>query len=291
MGDDLKKWLVGRIHDFVRDSPENRFRGGFDEKAFDDVLVGFASGSDAIFESYKELVGEDHWTPAEIFGITFPESPVKAEQLTVISWILPQREATKADNRQETTYPGPRWVQARFAGEDFNDALRNHVVAALAGKGIKAVAPVKTPGFSWHKSEKYAWSSTWSERHMAYAAGLGTFGLCDGLITPKGKAHRTGSVVAGAVVTPSPRSYTDHHAYCLFFHDGSCTACADRCPVGAISERGHDKSACWDHTCETCKDFIETHYGFKGYGCGLCQTDVPCESGIPAGLAGGAQWG
>ncbi|MEW6347815.1 MAG: epoxyqueuosine reductase [Thermodesulfobacteriota bacterium] len=286
MGDDLQSWLVAVVNDFVRDSPENRFSGGFDEKAFEDVLVGFASGSDPIFESYKELVGEDHWTPAEIFGITYPESAVKPEQLTVISWILPQREATKADNRQETTYPGPRWVQARFAGEDFNDALRNHVVTTLAAKGIKAVAPVKTPGFAWHKSEKYLWSSTWSERHMAYAAGLGTFGLCDGLITPKGKAHRAGSVVAGAVLPPSPRPYTDHHAYCLFYQDGSCRQCADRCPVGAISEHGHDKSACWDHTCETCKDFIEKHYGFKGYGCGLCQTDVPCESGIPGKVRG-----
>ena len=34
------------------------------------------------------------------------------------------------------------------------------------------------------------------ETHAAHAAGLGTFGLCDGLITPIGKAIRVGSVVA-----------------------------------------------------------------------------------------------
>ena len=36
-------------------------------------------------------------------------------------------------------------------------------------------------------SEKYAYASTWSERHAAYAAGLGTFGLSDGLITAAGQ--------------------------------------------------------------------------------------------------------
>jgi hypothetical protein len=45
---------------------------------------------------------------------------------------------------------------------------------------------------------------------MAYAAGLGTFGLCDGLITARGKAMRTGSVVARLEIDASPRPYDDH---------------------------------------------------------------------------------
>ncbi len=281
---DVQNWLNGLIREFVSNSPHNRFEGGFEETAFDDVLVGFARGSDPIFGSYKEFVGPDHWTPLEIFQLSFPDLSVAAEDLTVISWVLPQKEVTKADNRQETAYPAARWVQARFAGEDFNDALRGHVVDELAGLGISAVAPVKSPRFSWHTSEKYVYSSNWSERHMAYAAGLGTFGLCDGLITPKGKAHRAGSVVANAAVTATQRPYNDHHAYCLFFHDGSCMECAQRCPVGAISEAGHDKTTCWDHAGKTCAQYIEQHYGYKGYGCGLCQTGVACESGIPAKL-------
>jgi len=28
-------------------------------------------------------------------------------------------------------------------------------------------------------------------------------------------------------------------------------------------------------------EYVESHYGFKGYGCGFCQTGVPCESRIP----------
>ncbi len=98
------------------------------------------------------------------------------------------------------------------------------------------------------QSEKYGLSSAWSERHAAYVSGLGTFGLCDGLITPLGKAMRCGSVIARLSVTPTPRLYEDHHAYCLFFTKGICGKCADRCPAGAISkEKGHDKKRCQEY--------------------------------------------
>jgi len=129
-------------------------------------------------------------------------------------------------------------------------------------------------------SPRYVYASTWSERHAAYACGLGTFGLCDGLITPLGKAVRVGSVVARLEVPPTPRPYSDHRAYCLFFAQGTCGECIARCPAGAISEAGHDKVKCRDHLNRT-RAFVGEHYGFDGYGCGLCQTGVPCESGVP----------
>ena len=206
---------------------------------------------------------------------------VKPEELTVISWILPQTKATKADNRKESFYPSERWARARIFGEKVNEKLRKHVVATLESKGYPAVAPSLTPQFSVRISPKYGFASTWSERHAAYASGLGTFGLCDGLITPVGKAMRTGSVVARIQVPPTPRPYKDHHEYCLFFTEGTCKECISRCPVGAITEKGKDKSACYRHLFQTTKDYVTPKYGFDGYGCGLCQTGVPCESKIP----------
>jgi epoxyqueuosine reductase len=269
------------INDFIRTSPENSLKNEAQEPAWDEALVGFSSGADPIYESYKEHVGPFHFTPEEIFNLTFPEAKATGEELTVISWILPQREITKADNRAEDFYPSERWVRARFPGEDFNILLRKHVVEELTRRGIPAVAPMLSPEWKIEVSPKYGLASRWSERHAAHASGLGTFGLCDGLITPRGKAHRVGTVVARLKVPPTPRPYEDHRAYCLFFTDGSCMACADRCPVGAISEEGHDKKICWDHAGGTCAKYVKEAFGFDGYGCGLCQTGVPCESGIP----------
>ena len=87
--------------------------------------------------------------------------------------------------------------------------------------------------------------------------------------------------VARIQVPPTPRPYKDHHEYCLFFTEGTCKECISRCPVGAITEKGKDKSTCYRHLSQTTKDYVTHKYGFDGYGCGLCQTGVPCESKIP----------
>lgn len=279
---DPKGWIETIIKDFVDHSPENTLKNRDNDKAWETPLVGFSRGDDPLYEAYKDHVGPFHLTPWEIFALTFRDWGVKAKELTVISWILPHTRATKADNRKEEFYPSERWARARIFGEEVNEKLRKHVVASLESKGIQAVAPSLAPQFSIRISSKYGFASTWSERHAAYASGLGTFGLCDGLITPVGKAMRTGSVVARIQVSPTPRPYRGHHDYCLFFAQGICGSCISRCPVGAITEAGHDKLKCVKHLFPVTSDYVKKHFGFVGYGCGFCQTGVPCESKIPS---------
>jgi epoxyqueuosine reductase len=275
----LQALVLDAIQSFCH-SPQNSLQTASGEAAWDDPLVGFAAGDDALFEAYKEYVGPFHWTPKEAFALAFPETPAAPQDLTVVAWVLPQTEATKADNRQERVYPAERWARARIFGEKVNTLLRRHVVQTLSAARYEAAAPMLLPQFSLRDSQQYLFASTWSERHMAYAAGLGTFGLCDGLITPRGKAVRVGSVVVRGRVPPTPRPYTDHHAYCLFYTEGTCGDCIDRCPVKAISASGHDKASC-DRHLERTKSYVREHFGFDGYGCGLCQTGVPCESRVP----------
>jgi len=38
---------------------------------------------------------------------------------------------------------------------------------------------------------------------------------------------------------------------------------------------------CREHAGDAATEFVKANYGFDGYGCGLCQTGVPCESKIP----------
>lgn len=251
------------------------------DRAWDKPLVGFAGGDDALWHEYKEHIGNFHWAPAEIFALSFPSVPTEPHQLTVISWILPHTEQTRLDHRKEIRLPSERWARSRKFGEEYNVKLRLHVVRALAEAGFEAVAPILSPKWEMKISDRYGFASTWSERHAAYAAGLGTFGLCDGLITPLGKAIRCGSVIARIPLQPTPRPYTDHHAYCLFYSHGTCGRCIDRCPVGAITKHGHDKTKCRQYVDVETRTFINAKFGFDAYACGLCQVNVPCESGIP----------
>ena len=276
-------WIEARIKTFINSSPENSLKNEENDRAWADPLVGFSSGDDPLYQEFKDHIGSFYWTPLEIFNKTFPRLKVRLDELTVISWVLPHTDMIKSDNCKQTVYPAERWVRARIFGEEFNEKLRSHVVATLQEAEYEAVAPMLSPFFERKTSERYGFASTWSERHAAYASGLGTFGLCDGLITPKGKAVRGGSVVAHIKIPPTNRPYNDHHAYCLFFTKDICGECIHRCPAGAITKGCHDKVICRNYLSQVVANYTKSRFGLKGevYGCGLCQTDVPCESKIP----------
>jgi epoxyqueuosine reductase len=272
--------ITALIRDYTANAATNSLHLLSKEKAWDEPLVGFSRGGDPIYEQYKENIGPFHWTPLEAFQLAFPQLSVKSDELTVISWILPATEAVKADLRKQTTDPAEKWIRARIYGEEFNEDLRKFVAATLTKSGHPADPPVFQSKFKTENSQRYGMASSWSERHAAYAAGLGTFGLCDGLITPKGKAMRCGSVIARIQIPATPRPYTDHHAYCLFYAKGICGMCTKRCPAGAVTKSGHDKTACMKQ-CAATAQYADKQFGLKGYGCGFCQTGVPCESRIP----------
>jgi epoxyqueuosine reductase QueG len=277
---DTRAWVVNVIRDFINTSPMNTMTDDSGEPAWDDVLVGFASGADPIWQQYKEYVGPFHWTPWEVFNQHRPEESAVPDDLTVISWILPQREMVRDANRRKRTFPAEKWARIRVHGEAFNIALRHHVAKCLQKAGHAAVPPMLVSNWTIVKSERFSYASSWSERHAAHAAGLGTFGLSDGLITQKGKAMRAGSVIVRLSIEPTPRPYSDHQAYCLFFAEGTCGKCIDRCPARAITESGHDKEKCRQHLLRSRK-YVQKTYMFEGYGCGLCQVGVPCEAAIP----------
>ena len=274
------KAIERAIARFVEKSVSNRRKvdGG---KYFDTPLVGYASANDPLFKHYKKLIGKFHLSPREMFELTYGKGDDNSG-LSVISWVLPVSEDTRKGNRRQDRFPCQLWSHTRFFGEPFNEELRNHVVSLLKKKGYRAVAPANSPHFIHHTHKpKVGFTSNYSERHAAYVCGLGTFGLCDGFITPIGKAMRLGSVVTDLVLTPSERAYPDHHANCLYYFNGTCKACASRCPAGAITAEGHDKDKCFDYMHNVSSPASAAEYGVKITGCGLCQTKVPCEFEIP----------
>lgn len=280
---DRKEWLRSLLVDFLA-TDVNRMGGSFgDEKMWDVPLVGFASGADELFKTYKsaDVCGIEHWTPAEAFAKAYPDSDFTEDELTVVSWILPQTEVTKASLRAETHWPSERWCRARIFGEPINEAVREYMVNTLREAGYEVLAPVLQSEWTRLENPRQVITSKWSERHAAHAAGLGTFGLCDALITPVGKAHRLGSIIIRLKLEPDPRPYTDIHEYCLYYTKGTCMACVRRCTPGALTKDGHDKLKCRAFLRGPSTDYNKEKFGLDGYGCGMCQTAVPCENGIP----------
>lgn len=275
-----RTWIESAIRDFWQTSPlcQPPEAG---ERLWDEPLVGFARGDDPLFAQLKDDIGSFYWTPAEAFAMAFPDPP--PPRLTVISYVLPQTAATCADQAAEERYPAGRWARSRDFGETFNQQLRLHLAATLTAAGVPAVAPERLPGFDYRRSPRFGIASNWSERHTAHIAGLGTFGLSDGLITPRGKAVRLGSVVAAIDLPVPPRPYRDHQAWCLWFARGTCGACIPRCPAGAIDAAGHDKDRCRDYIRTVTAPYATARFATGATPCGLCQARIPCARRNPLG--------
>ena len=122
-----ESWVEKAIRRFIATSPSNTMKDESGNPAWDDVLVGFAGGADPIWQQYKEYVGAFHWTPWEVFNQHVPE-PTGAKELTVIAWVLPQRDMVRRSNRRAKKYPSEEWARIRIHGEEFNVALRHHLV-------------------------------------------------------------------------------------------------------------------------------------------------------------------
>jgi epoxyqueuosine reductase len=283
-----EEWFIRTIKEKIARHPENAMEYPFyGEPIYAEPLVGFVRGGDPIFDRFKEIIGPHHFTPWEIMKWQAEKNgdkPPAPEDISVVSFVMPFTQKTRQNNASAADWTSERWTQSRLLGEIFSQTLVREIVSWLMSRGILAVSPDVTPMFKKKRYPKVGWASPWSHRHTAYAAGLGTFGMHDFLITEKGCAHRLGSFVVNLKLEPDRKRPDDIHAYCLHHQGTQCMKCAKRCPVDAITpENAHDKEACYKKVAASLKHCNKQYHIFI-YGCGLCATGVPCESGIPEKL-------
>lgn len=242
-------------------------------KLFDAPSVGFGSADDPLFKEYKDpkAIGPWHMAPRE----WFPEGR------TVVSVFFPFTEEIRAGNRKQTDGPSPGWLHGRIEGQKWLFAFVSALKDRLAAEGAESCIPSLDP--RWFQIRKGAevseydcadgrtYGSNWSERHAAFVCGHGTFGLSKGIITERGMAGRFTSIIISQYLDPDRRKYSDIYEWCVM-----CGECAKRCPAGAITtEKGKDHVPCHGFLEDTKVRFSPR------YGCGLCQTGVPCESRAP----------
>lgn len=251
-------------------------------KMWDRPLIGVAAGDDPYYEFLKEHIGAFHWNPKEVFQLKYNDT-VSDRDLRVVSMVFPQMEVTKESQSKEKNGPSREWIVSRGEWEPLMKEFSGKLVKRLDDAGIRSVSIDLQPEFSTASSEQLGIASKWSHRHSAYLAGLGTFGLSDGLITERGKAVRITSLVIEAPLEPSVRPYETYHEWCLFYRNGSCGVCIKRCPVNAITAEGHDKNACDAYEEVFAKKYWPEDVVRGDYilGCGLCQTGTPCQNRRP----------
>lgn len=226
-------------------------------------VLGFATADDSIFCDYKRegAVGPHYLTPLE----WLPGS------VTVISFFNHFTREVVESNAADFEKPSMLWLHGYKEGMDYIKAMLRHISAALTADAMETVVPMFDTRFKAVEREGGTndfptFSSNWSERHTAYACGLGTFGLSKGLITKNGVAGRFGSVITKGFFEPDNRPYTGLYDYC-----NNCGTCAAHCPVNAITLEGGKEH----EPCSIFLDNMKKLHGARG-SCGKCQAGAPC---------------
>lgn len=289
------------IEKIIRTNELNRvpekYGGG---KIFSTPLIGIAQGDDPIFIKYKEIIDETYLTPLELWeGNNMDMKNVNDSDLRVISIVFPYVDLIRTESKDAVKFPAELYSVARNYANGLIFDVLNKTIDFINENEFLATASHKGEVYNITTGRKYPYIySNWSERHTAFAAGLGTFSLHEALITEVGCNVRFGSVITNAPLEVTQRKYEDPYANCLFYAKGICKKCIERCPAGAVTEEGHDKFKCakyaqfvGDEMNKRLGTLLKPHYRrINGIyrkqtrdpvGCAFCQFKVPCMNVNP----------
>lgn len=257
---DVKQYLMEEITRFVRAAGET----AVPPNIWKDPLVGFADVHHPSVRNLRNTAGQQHQMPEEVM----PDATV------VLTYFVPFQDFLSQDNRG-SGLATREWAQAYESTNTMFQELNQHLMAVIGDLGF--CGKEASEALIFYQDELV---SHWSFRHFAYAAGLGTFGLNNMLITEQGCSGRLNGIVTNLDVLPDQPQQEEA---CLHKRNGSCGLCARSCPAEAISFQSYHRRKCYDQ----CLKNAEIHTGFgSSYGrahgeigsevCGKCIAGMPC---------------
>lgn len=274
---DMKKQITERIASFVREY-QNRENI---RTRFGQPLVGIADANAPEIQGLREVIGPSQVLPQDVL----PDAKA------VIVYYVPFTEELAGTNAGSGS-ASPEWARAyeelNYLFADLNRDLVEYIKGlgscTEGDAGFTAAIPAAASEF-----DQLELISNWSHRHMAYAAGLGTFGINNMLITELGCCGRFNSIVTnmGRELLPPDRPLETE--LCMYKLDGSCGVCMNNCPAGALHPElpdkfgaGFSRSSCYDICLENAAkypipaDLAPSYSAVGSEVCGKCVTGSPC---------------
>lgn len=273
----MKKKIIDEIKRFVAAENAVCSMGAI----WQEPIVGFADAKGAEINKLKDIVHPEHQMPEEVLE----------DAKTVIAYFIPFEKWVAESNESKSDDPGvsdrmasPQWAESYELTNAMMGRLNEHMMDFIHKLGYEAKTAPEAAVF--YRDEVI---SHWSFRHIAYAAGLGTFGLNNMLITDKGCSGRYNCLVTNLdVETDSPKK----EEACLYIKNGTCGACMIKCPAGAITPEGFDRHKCYEQCLKNAEIYTAFGSSYAGeaegdkaeaaaetYGsevCGKCIAGLPC---------------
>lgn len=214
-------------------------------------IVRFADAGHPAFAELKKVAFAEHAMPGD-----FLDRP-----RTVVSYFLPfVKEVADSNLQGEPT--SAVWANTYLVTNRMAMDCNLHIAGVVRERGYRA-APPENIGF-----DPVILKSRWSQRHVAWIAGHGSFGINNMLIGEQGCCGRYFSVVTD-LSDAADQPVTDE--YCLYKKKGVCKVCVKRCFSGALTENGFDRTQCY----AVCRVNEVTYKDAEV--CGKCVVGLPCS--------------
>ena len=252
----MMEWLGQEAQRVVLNWDREHARDGM----WREPLLAAASADDPLFLQLRRVAAPDHAMPADL--LTGARS--------VLVFFIPFVRRLGRENAAEEEFAARSWAEAYVVTNRLIHAVNEHLGAAIRDRGFAASTTPAT-----HNFDEERLVSGWSHKHIAFIAGLGTFGSHHWLITEAGCCGRLGSLVTTLPLPPTPRPSVE---YCLLKAGGKCGVCFGRCRYDALFPDRFDRQACY----RQCLVNDSHHADLPLVDvCGKCGCEVPCSHGIP----------
>lgn len=232
---------------------------------FEAPIMAIGRADDPGFLELKkpEAIGEHFMLPQE----WMPEAK------SVISLFLPFTQRVILSNTVDKIQPSWEWLFTRVDGQQHLLATGALIQKVLMDEGFKAIVPQADERYIMRTAQQQAdipipaWSSNWSERHVGFVTGIGTFGRHTNLISKKGCCGRLISVITDWETEADKKQYSGLYDYCA-----DCGKCYEACPANSLSAGGKRIKTCSEFLGKNCVQYAPR------YGCGKCQSGLPCST-------------
>lgn len=222
--------------------------------------VGVAAADDPLFPDLKSAVDPSHAVPRDL---------LKRARSVIVFFLPFVRDLGRANDACEG-FASRGWAEAYVETNLLIRKIGGRLSRLLRGAGHSVRVTAATHNFDEKKLV-----SAWSHKHVAWIAGLGTFGHHHQLITEAGCCGRLGSLVTSLEIPPTHRPARE---WCLHRAGLPCLACVSKCRYGALFEERFDRHACYGQCLAN-----DAHYRDLPLVdvCGKCACEVPCSYEIP----------
>lgn len=253
---EIMNWSIESvINEYVKNYKEQKGT----ETQWREPIIGVAGADNPMFLELKEVIGTTHAIPYDFID----------DAKSVIVFFLPfSREIVKSNigNIQSSR----EWDIANIETNNLILDINKYVHDRIGEMGYTSTVLPATYNY-----DEKSLSSDWSHRHVAYIAGIGTFGINNMLITQKGCCGRIGSIITNMPLKATERKDGEN---CLYKHKGICKRCVDNCVAGAISvDDGYpfvDRNKCNEQVYDGKVPVYDIGIGDA---CGKCMCNMPCS--------------